>query len=120
MVFWTFMNHLFSLDLLWIVEFIMSNSFWLFGFIAAGYYLDPKRNLFVGLVMISALIMASVDFTNYFDLLVYTGIGLMLLYISRMAILLALENTPGGSKHIPLAWVLSFFVVLFIYNAFLR
>lgn len=120
MVLWTFTNHLFSLDLPWIVEFILNNSFWLFGFIAAGYFLAPHRGMFLNLVVLSALIMISVEFTNYFDLLVYTSIGLMLLYISRMAILLALEHTPGWSKHIPLAWILSFLVVIFIYNGFIR
>ena len=120
MVFWTFIYNLFTLNLSWVVEFIMNNSFWLFGFIAAGYFLAPQRGMFMNLVVLSALIMISVEFTNYFDLLVYTGVGLMLLYISRMAILLALEHTKGGSKYIPLAWVLSFLVVIFIYNIFLR
>jgi len=120
MVFWTFIYNLFNFNLSWIVDFILNNLFWLFAFIAAGYYLNPARGPFKSLVMFSLLIMISVEFTDYFNLLIYVGIGLMLMYITRMAILLALENTQGGSRYIPLAWVLSFFFVLFIYNIFLR
>ena len=120
MIFWSFINAILSLDLLWIVDFILANSFWFFGFIAAGYFLAPHRGMVMNLIILSALIMVSAEFTGYFDLLIYTGIGLMLLYISRMAILLALDNTPGWSRYIPLAWVLSFFVAIFIYNVFIR
>ena len=120
MAFWTFILSLITFNLSWIVDFILGNLFWLFAFVAVMYYISMGRSMLRGLIMAALLIMISVEFTNFFDLLVYTSVGLMLLYLSRMAILLALENTPGWSKHITLAWLLSFIVVIFVYNLFIR
>ena len=119
MVFWEFFSHLVSFDLVWVLEFILNNTFWLFGFIAAAYYMSNGKNTILGFIVASLLIMLSLQFLDIFQLLIYTAVGLALLYLARLAILLALEKTQGGSKYIPLGWIISWFAVLFLYNAFL-
>ena len=118
-MFWIFFEKVVSLDVVWLVELIMNNLFWLFGFMAAAYYMSEGKNTFLGFIIISLLLMLSLQFLDVFQLLIYTAAGLALLYLARLSILIALEKTPGGSQYIPLGWVVSWFVVLFIYNAFL-
>lgn len=118
-MFWEFFSHLVSFDFIWILEFILNNIFWLFGFMAVAYYLSNGKNTILGFIVASLLIMLSLQFLDIFQLLIYTGGGLALLYLARLAILLALEKTPEGSKYIPLGWIISWFAVLFLYNAFL-
>jgi len=103
-----------ALDFVFLIDMIMNNLFWVFGFLAAGYvFSSGKRSAIVGLFFAS-LVLASMDMFSLVHFTIYTAYGLMMLYLVRVALLLFLENIEGGSRLIPLFWVLSFFFVIAI------
>ena len=97
------------LDFGFLIDVIMNNLFWFFGFIAAGYFFSYKRSLVLFGAIYAFLIMFTMDLFIFIGFGIYTATGLFFLYIARLVVLLFLENTKGGQHLIPIAYVLVFF-----------
>ena len=104
----------FALDFAFLAEFVMNNLFWVFGFFAAGYFFtDKKGGILMGLSYV-ALILFTMDIFGMVQFSIYTATGLLFLYLTRMSVLLFLENTKDAQHLIPLGYVLAFFFTLTI------
>jgi len=114
MSFLEILGAVFSLDFVFFIDLIMNNLFWVFGFIAGGYYFTDKRHFVLFGLVFAGVILMTVDVFNLIGFSIYTATGLMFLYLGRMSALLFLENMKGGSERIPLAYVLVFFFTLAI------
>ena len=101
-----------ALDFAFFIDLIMNNLFWVFGFFAAGYIFSNGKTASISGFLFAGMILVSLDIFNLINFSIYTASGLMILYLVRVTVILLLENTEGGSKHIPLAWLLSFFFVI--------
>lgn len=118
MSFWELALHVLYLDIPWLVTYIMSNLFWLFALIAGVYFIQKGKKVLQGFILVVVIILISRDLSPYYGLAIYTAMGLMILYLFRLAILSFLEHS-GRSHYLKLAWFLSFFVVLYFYNVIL-
>ncbi|MBI4044357.1 MAG: hypothetical protein HY392_01485 [Candidatus Diapherotrites archaeon] len=118
MAFWEVALHVLYLDLPWLVGYVMSNLFWLFALTAGVFFLQKGKKVLEGFILTVIIILLSRDLSPYYGLAIYTAIGLMILYLFRLSILSFLEHT-GRSHYLKLAWILSFFIVLYFYNVIL-
>ena len=100
------------LDFGFLIDVLMNNLFWVFAFIAAGYFFSDKKSFILFGAIFSLVILFSFDIFIFLGFGIYTGVGLMFLYLARMAVLLFLENTKGGQDLIPLMYVLVFYFTL--------
>jgi hypothetical protein len=94
--------------------------FWVFTFITAAYiYSEGKKvwPFFVGTIF---YIWAADDFINLMGMVWAVGGFLMILYISRLAILAFAETFPSLQNKYPLIFFLHFWATLFVFNIFLR
>ena len=98
-----------SLDFVFLIDIVMNNLFWVFGFIAAGYLFSDKKSLFFYGTVYAFIILLTMDMFTFIGFGIYTATGLFFLYIARLVVLLFLENTKGGQPLIPLFYVLVFF-----------
>ena len=114
MSFLNILQAVFSLDFIFLIDLIMNNLFWVFGFIAAGYLFTDKKSFIMFGFVYAAIILMTVDVFNVIGFSIYTATGLMFLYLARMVVLLFLENTKSGPRLIPLAYVAVFFFTLAI------
>ncbi|GEM_PF-6246353 len=93
-------------------DLIGQNLMWVFIFYAAGHYFTGgKMPLFRGLVFFS-LVWASMDIFRLTGFSVFTAAGIAMLYFLRMPVLLFLETSGGLAKYMPLAWGVTFYVVI--------
>ena len=69
--------------------------------------------------MIAFVIFTAMLLSSVFSLAIYTAVGLSILYLLRLASLLALEHTPKLRKHLKLVWYATFFIAIYIYNVFI-
>lgn len=115
MAFWEVALHVLYLDIPWLVGYILSNLYWLFALTAGVYYLQKGKKVLEGFILVVVIILISRDLSSYYGLAIYTAVGLMLLYLFRLSILSFLEHS-GRSHYLKLAWILSFWIVLYFYN----
>ncbi len=118
MVFWEVIVHVLSLDLNWLATFALNNLLWVFLLTVGIYLFQDGKKVLLGLLTFIPIIWISADLKFFYNLSIYTAIGLLLLYWFRLSILLILQHTKKLSKYYKLAWFLSWFVVLYIYNVF--
>ena len=97
------------LDFGFLIDVIMDNLFWVFGFIAAGYFFSDKKSFVLFGAIYSFIILLTMDLFTFIGFTIYTATGLFFLYIARLVVLLFLETTKGGQSLIPLFYVLVFF-----------
>ncbi len=118
MGFWEFVVHLLSFDIGWIVNFIMHNLLWVFFFTTAIYFLQNGKKVLLGVLTFIPIVWISSDLKIFYNLSIYTAVGLLLLYLFRLSIFIVLQHSKGGHKYFKLAWFLSWFVILYVYNVF--
>ena len=104
----------FSLNLTFLVDIIMNNLFWVFGFLCAGYFFSNGKSTVATAVIFSAILLSTQDISDFIGFAIYTSYFLMILYLGRVVVFLFLENTKGGAKLIPLFYVLVFYASLII------
>ena len=119
MAFWEFMVRIFTLDISWIADAIMSNLLWVFMIIAAIYILQGGKKVLLGSITAVAVIFISIDLDPFFNLAIYTAMGLIVLFLLRLTLIITTENTPKLSGFLKLAWFLSWYVTLYVYNIYL-
>lgn len=106
-------NALFSLDIGFLIDHVLTYIFWFFAFYAAAYIITDGKKPLLTTILYGTIILATSQFL--FPLIgfsIYTAYGLMLLYLGRMAVLLFLENTKQLKQHIPLGYVLVFYLAI--------
>ncbi|MBI4210883.1 MAG: hypothetical protein HY544_05270 [Candidatus Diapherotrites archaeon] len=106
------LNAMVNLDVVFLVGVIMNNLSWVFFFLTAGYIFTDGKHAIRNGVIFSLLVLTSQDIFKLTGFGIYTAFGLGLLYMLRVPMLLFLQNTRDWGKHIPLAWVLSFWFVV--------
>ena len=99
-----------NFDIMFLIDVVMNNLFWVFGFIAAGYFFSDKRSFIEYALVFSFIILLTTDIFGIVGFSIYTAIGLFFLYLGRMAVLLFLEHSKGSQHLIPLFYVLVFYV----------
>lgn len=119
MGFWEVALHLLALDLPWLISLITGNLFWLFTLLAAVYMIQKGKHVLWAFILVVAIILFSADLAPYYGLAIYTASGLMLLYLLRLAVLSFTEHNARLKKYFKLAWFLTFWVVIYVYNVFI-
>ena len=119
MAFWEVMVHVLSFDVVWLMEFFFANLLWFFMLTAGIFLFTDGKKVLPNLITFLAIIWISSDLKIFYNLSIYTAFGLLLLYLLRLSVLTMMQYTKGLSKYFKLAWFLSWFVVLYIYNIFL-
>ncbi len=111
MAFIEILQALVSLNFALIVDVIMNNLFWVFGFFAAGYFFSNGKTPTISGIIYASMVLVSIDVFNLQHFTIYTAFGLGVLYLLRVPLLLFLEKTKGGAQYLTLAWLLSWYVV---------
>lgn len=115
----SFLQHLFALDLPWFAGLVMGNLFFLFAFCALAHFLFGRGKMLKGLVLISLMLWSQIEMTNIFGLVWAVGGFLMLNYMSRVAIVLFAENTKQLKSRLVIVMFFQFYVLVAVYNLIL-
>ncbi|GEM_PF-3252092 len=118
MAFWEIALHFLALDVPWIVDFLASNIFFIFMLFAAIYIVQDGKKVIPSFLTFAVIILLTKDLAPYFNLAIYTAVGLFIIYIFRLSVLSFLVHS-GRSHFIKLAWFMTFWITLYVYNAFI-
>ncbi len=101
-----------GLNAMFFEDLFMGNLHWAFIFYAVGnLFTGGKAPLLRG-IMFYLIVVTSMNMFMVTGFTIFTVAGIGLLYFLRVPALLFLENTADMAKHIPLAWVLTFYIVI--------
>lgn len=103
-----------ALDIGFLVSTIMNNLFWVFAFIAAGYYFSNGKTPLQNSIIYASMVLVSMDVFHLIKFSIYTGLGLGILYLIRVPVLLFLEKSKGGTKYLAIAWLITWYLVIAI------
>lgn len=98
-MFWEFLSKLAALDISWLAGFLFANLFWVFAFGALAFWYYPKKNIFLGIIVISIFLWSFIDLTKSFGWVYLVSGFLALNYVSRIAVLAFTESYPALQKH---------------------
>ena len=114
-----FLAHLLAFDVAWVVAFILGNLHWLFAFVATAYFFSGSKRV-VGYFLILVMLVWSVfDLTSLMSWTVLAGGFLMLMYISRVAVLTYANDIPYLKTKIVIVMTIQMWIVVVLYNVFL-
>ncbi len=111
------LSNLVSLNISYFIHLVMNNLFWLFGFAAVSYYFRGK-NFCLRFFTTVFMVYGMLDMQKVHNLYYFVGGALIILYLSRMAVLTAVAKTKGAEKYLPLFYSLISYSVLFYFNFF--
>lgn len=98
-----FMYHLLSLDLNWIIQFILLNLHWLFAFAAVMYFFTDGKKVISGIIVVVFVLWAMMDGARLMGWVFITGMFLLIFYVVKFFILKVAEETPQLQKK--LIWI---------------
>ena len=111
-----FLTHLLSLDINWIVTFLLGNLLAIFLLFAVIFiFLEGKKPVYAFLVL-AFLIMVWQDFEHYTGAVVFAGSLLAIYYITKLVVLTFAETTPWLKDKLIILEELQFLTVFIIYN----
>ncbi len=110
-------KNLLGLNLGYFIGIALGGIFWVFAFAAVAFYFGDGKKVLLNFIVITGLLLSFADLLQAHGLVFYTAPALLILYFARISVLTALENS-GWKKHIPLAFSLTTYTVLFYYNFF--
>ncbi len=119
-MFWEPFVALVSLDLAWIVNFLLANIFWVFAFYAIAYYFFGPKYAALNALLVAAYCWVSNDFAGLAGWTVLAAGFLSISYLSRLALVTFVEKTEAIRKYTPISFIAAFFITMIIYNLFLR
>ena len=102
------------------VEFFLANLMWVFIFATLAYYIVRKDLLILGVPIMAVYIWASIQWADALGFVLLVGGFLSVSYILRIAIIAFAESVPSLKSRVPLMLFLSFILILFVYNIFMR
>lgn len=115
-----FFARLFSLNLQWIVDFILNNILWVFAFAACGYFFYPNKKLFYGFLFITFMNWSILDFTKAVGWVVLDPGYFSITIMAMFAVLFFAEADENLRKNLVFINSLRFIIVLIVFNLFLR
>ncbi|MFH1587443.1 MAG: hypothetical protein ABID38_06310 [Candidatus Diapherotrites archaeon] len=102
------------------IEFFIANLMWVFIFATLAYYVVRKDLLILGIPIMAVYLWASVQWADAMGFVLLVGGFLSISYIIRIAVIGFAESVPALKSRVPLMLFLSFIVILFFYNIFMR
>ncbi|MFH1255663.1 MAG: hypothetical protein V1494_00045 [Candidatus Diapherotrites archaeon] len=119
-MFFEFMQHLLALDFGWIISLAGNNLFLVFILFTLIYIFFEGKKVLFGFLLLVFLLWITLDFENSTGMFWAIGEFMALLYISRLAISIWVENTPSLKNSLIAINAIFFFIALFIYYGFLK
>ena len=115
-----FFHRVITLDFSWLITLVANNLLFLFLFAALIFFFFDGKRVAIGVVAFSILVWAWMDFELISGLAVLAGGFLVIYYITKMAVLMFVNEMPELKTK--LIWVseAQFLLVFVIYNIFLR
>lgn len=111
--------HFLTLDLAWIIDFLLANALWVFVFAAAAFFYFEKKNWVWTTVFVSFMSLVYVEFANVVGWTVLSKEFWGLNMVVTMAVLMFAETDSWGKKNLILVNTLRFIFVFAFYNLFL-
>lgn len=111
--------HALQFDFAWIIGLIMANLHYVFAFILITHFFGKEGNKmkFLGMLTLGLLGFASMN--EILGLISLAGAFLMLFYITRMVLLVIIEEIPAlRNKMVPILTT-QMLLMVFLYNIFL-
>lgn len=117
--FFVVMNEILNFNIGWLVNFLLSNLFWVFALVMLSYIFFGRAKFFEGIVFLTFALWLWDDFGSL------SGIGfassgvLLIYYISKISILAVVENSKELKKHLLVISTATGVVALVISNVFM-
>lgn len=120
-MFLDFISHLISLDFNWFFSLIFSNIFLIFALYCTAYFFYEKKNTLASFFIVVFVIFAEIDFLSISGWIYYaSATALALMYVSRVAFLLFVENIEWMKRYFVPIYLIHFYIVLTFFNLFMR
>lgn len=113
------LEHMFALDFGFIAGTLYGNLPVAFGLFCVAYYIGKGKKAILGFFVIAGLILGFLDLLRAHDFIFYTSTSLLIVYITRIAILAILTGKKSTEKYIPLGYSLATYGILLFYNFFM-
>ena len=110
--------HLFALDLGWFVSLIIGNLLLLFAFIATMYIFLEGKKVIAGVIFLTLVLWIIADIQFVTGWLVFVGGFLSIYYITKLALLIFVEDTKLKKWLIPVSTAHAYLIII-IYNYFM-
>jgi len=104
----------------WFLNLFTGNLLWLLMMYIGVHILKNGQRVLYNNLVIWLVVTGTMDLARISGLSFYVAEALMVVYLMRLSVIALLEGSPGGMKYFSLAWVLTFWVTLVIYNVFMR
>ena len=95
-----FLVHLFTLDIVWIVNLVLTNLHFLFVFFAISYFFFDGKNHILAMLLLILDVWLVADMEKVTGLVVFAGGFLTFLYITKLAIVVFAEDSKTLQKYI--------------------
>ena len=108
------LQNLISLNAQFFIDLAMNNLLWVFMFYAIGYFFSGGKMPLGRALVFYLMVMTSMDIFKLVGFSIFTTAGIAMLYFIRTPVLLFLEKTRGLSRHMALAWTMTFYFVIIV------
>lgn len=98
-----FLSHVVSLDLVWVMQFILGNLHWLFAFFAISLIFFNGKKIKRRFIILVLVPWIWFDLTHAMGLVFLTGIFLVMYYVGEIALMKFAEDSPQLENK--LVWV---------------
>ncbi len=119
-MFWEPFIALISLDINAIIGMLANNLFWVFVYYAMAYFFFGPKNTIRNTLLITAYNWLAVEFVGLLGWVVLTGTFLGMNYLVRLSAVMYTENSQSLVKRTPFVLIGIWFVLIFVYNVFMR
>jgi len=119
MVFLEFFYRLFSLDIGWLVSFILGNIFWLFAFAALAHFFFGRVSLPMAFVAVTIYIWTSLEIASALGWVALSAGFLSFSYIIRIIGLTFASTFDSLKNRVTAISMVLFFATLLVWNVFL-
>ena len=120
MAFFEAMQAIFSLNVVFFIDMIMNNLFWLFAFYVLIYFFFEGKNTVYWFVLWSFLLWAILDWEDLTGFVFTAGLFLMFYYLSKLAFLKFSESIPQLKDHLVLLSAIQAYSLIVIYTFLLK
>ena len=108
-------NAIFSFDIAFLIDHVITNIFWFFAFYAAGWYFTDGKKPLIPMIGYGLIILFTAEYIfKMLGFTIYTPMGLLVLYLGRMIVLMLLEHSKTMKHFIPIGYVIVFFAAIAI------
>ncbi|MBI4210365.1 MAG: hypothetical protein HY544_02555 [Candidatus Diapherotrites archaeon] len=98
-MFFEILAYLLALDFGRLFSLFLGNLLWFFMLAAFVYFIMEGKRLLLGMVLIMPYALLLADFSSVSGAVFLTGSGLLLFYLSRIAVVSFVESTPALKRH---------------------